>query len=328
MNPSMYSYQSLQEKVENKLQSISLPDEPEALYEPIRYVLNLGGKRIRPVITLMSCDLFQGSIEETLDPAVGLEIFHNFTLVHDDIMDNAAIRRGNPTVHEKWNRNNAILSGDLIQVMANQAMIAVGDDILREVLAMYNDTATKVCEGQQMDMDFEERDDVSHDEYLTMISLKTANLLASSLKLGAITGRTDASNKDNIAQFGLNLGIAFQIQDDLLDTYGQSNQFGKQIGGDIKAGKKTFLLLKALEWSSSEQAGHLLALIKNREMDSENKIREVTKIFDELGIPEATREERDAYYAKAVQHLEAISAPSERKAGLKKLADYLMQREQ
>lgn len=323
----MYTYQSLRQRVEKQIQAFDLNKEPVELYQPVKYVLNLGGKRIRPVISLMSCDLFKGPVDEAVQPTVGLEIFHNFTLLHDDIMDEANIRRGHPTVHQKWNTNNAILSGDLMQIIANQTLSAVDDDILREVFNLYNDTAIKVCEGQQMDMDFEKRNDVSLDEYLTMIRLKTASLLASSLRLGAVIGRTTDANKEHIYAFGLNLGMAFQVQDDLLDTFGATDQFGKQIGGDIEAGKKTYLLVKALEIANKEQKKRITHLINDAQKNREEKVDEVTALFNDLGIVEETQKERDHYYKEAITSLEAISQNEDRIGPLKELADYLMQRQ-
>ncbi len=327
MTSKVHAYKALQQKVEDAINDLDLERQPPELYEPVKYVLNLGGKRIRPVVTLMSCDLFEGSIEEGLWPAIGLEIFHNFTLLHDDIMDQAKIRRGHPTVHEKWNANNAILSGDLMQVIANQHMTCVGDDILREVLTLYNQTAIHVCEGQQLDMEFEKRDDTSLNDYLRMIQLKTATLLATALKLGAIIGRASENNKKHMHQFGVNLGIAFQIQDDLLDTFGESEQFGKTIGGDIRAGKKTYLILKAQEKANKAQKAQLKNLLENAEMDVQEKVNQVKSLLDTLNIPETTQNERDRYFGMALSELEEISAPTERKTSLKNLAEYIMKRQ-
>ncbi len=323
----MYTYQSLRKKVEEEIQAFDLNKAPSGLYEPVKYVLNLGGKRVRPVIALMSCDLFNGPVNKAVHPAVGLEIFHNFTLLHDDIMDQATIRRGYPTVHQKWNTTNAILSGDLMQIIANQAIGEVDADILKEVFSLYNDTAIKVCEGQQMDMDFEKSHYVSLDEYLTMIRLKTASLLAAALKLGAVIGRTNDTNKELIYSFGLNLGMAFQVQDDLLDTFGAADQFGKQIGGDIEAGKKTYLLVKALEIAGEENKKKIDDLMNDTLKTTHKKVEEVTALFNELGIAEETQKERDRYYKEALANLEAINQEGERKSPLRALADYLMQRQ-
>ena len=288
--------------------------------------MGLGGKRIRPVITLMATELFDGSLEEALYPAIGLEVFHNFTLVHDDIMDEATLRRGHPTVHCQWNTNNAILSGDLMHVLANDYMSRVGDDILRPVIQLYHEMAIRVCEGQQQDMDFEQQNGLKVADYLQMIRLKTANLLATSLQLGAVIGRADSDAQCAMRDFGFNLGMAFQIQDDFLDTFGDAADFGKQIGGDILAGKRTFLYLKAMELADEKTREHLQSLICDDGLPADQKIEAVKKIYIELGVPEATENLRAHFFNTAKQHMDSIKVSEQRKAPLLHLAEFLMQR--
>lgn len=323
---TMSRFEALQQYAEQGIADMPLPQTPAALYEPVRYVLSLGGKRIRPVLTLMATELFEGSIEEALNPAIGLEVFHNFTLVHDDIMDEAAMRRGHPTVHYQWNTNNAILSGDLMHVIANDYMTQVRDDVLREVLDVYHRMARRVCEGQQEDMDFEEQHGLTLRDYLEMIRLKTANLLATALQLGGVIGRTDEEAKLQIRDFGFNLGMAFQIQDDLLDAYGQAEEFGKQIGGDILAGKRTFLYLKAMDLATPHEQTSLKDLIQDRQMQPTEKIRAVKRLFTSLGVPEATEAYREEYYQAAMANMAKIPADQERKQPLLDLAEFLMHR--
>jgi geranylgeranyl diphosphate synthase type II len=322
----MTPYQTLQQHVEDGISNASLPHTPAALYQPVRYVLGLGGKRIRPVLALMATEMFDGPVNEALQPAIGLEIFHNFTLVHDDIMDEAEMRRGYPTVHCRWDTNNAILSGDLMHVIANEYMSGVKDDVLREVLTCYNQMAMRVCEGQQLDMDFEEQDGLTVNDYLEMIQLKTANLLAAALQLGGIIGRADEAYKGQIRDFGLNLGMAFQIQDDLLDTYGQAEEFGKQIGGDILAGKRTYLYLKAMELATPDQQDTLQSLMQDTTMNPSDKVAAVKQLFSTLGVPEATEASRERYYQAAMENMAKIPVQADRKQPLLELAEFLMHR--
>ena len=325
---AMHSYQSLQQYVEDGIQALDLPQSPAELYDPVRYVLGLGGKRIRPVLTLMATELFEGSLEEARNPAIGLEVFHNFTLVHDDIMDEAALRRGHPTVHCHWNTNNAILSGDLMHVIANDYMSQVGDDILRPVMQLYHEMAMRVCEGQQHDMDFERQDGITVSDYLEMIGLKTANLVATALQLGAVIGRASESSKASIRDFGWKLGMAFQIQDDLLDTFGDAEHFGKQIGGDIMAGKRTYLYLKAMELAGEQNRNQLQDLIQEDELPPQKKVQAVKELYEQLGVPEATEHLRNEYYQAAMQNLDSIPVAEARKIPLRHLAEFLMQRSQ
>ena len=322
----MSQYQILQQYVEEGISNIALSRTPTALYEPIRYVLNLGGKRIRPVLTLMATKMLGGRVEEALKPAIGLEIFHNFTLVHDDIMDEAQLRRGYPTVHCRWNANNAILSGDLMHVIANEYMADVKDDVLREVLTCYHQMGTRVCEGQQLDMDYEEQDGLTVDDYQTMIQLKTPNLLATAQPLGAIISRTPEEYKSYMRDFGFNLGMAFQIQDDLLDTYGDAQEFGKQIGGDILAGKRTYLYLKAMELGTSEQQTTLQHLMSNTTMAPSEKVEAVKGLYTTLGVPEATERSREQYYQAAMGDMAKIPFQAAYKQPLLELAEFLIRR--
>jgi geranylgeranyl diphosphate synthase type II len=324
----MHSYQSLQQYIEDGIQALDLPQSPSALYDPVRYVLRLGGKRIRPVLTLMATELFDGSLEEARNPAIGLEVFHNFTLVHDDIMDQAALRRGHPTVHCQWNTNNAILSGDLMHVIASDYMSHVGDDILRPVMQLYHTMAKRVCEGQQHDMDFERQDGITVSHYLQMIGLKTANLVATALELGAVIGRASDSSKNDIRDLGFKLGMAFQIQDDLLDTFGDAEHFGKQIGGDIMAGKRTYLYLKAMELADEQTRAQLQHLLQEDQLPPEEKVKLVKDLYENLGVAEATERLRTDYYEAALEALEKIPVSEDRKAGLRHLAEFLMQRTQ
>lgn len=322
----MHSYQALRQFVEDSIQNLALPQSPSALYDPVHYVLGLGGKRIRPVVTLMATELFNGDLEEARYPAIGLEIFHNFTLVHDDIMDQATLRRGHPTVHCQWNTNNAILSGDLMHVIANDYMSRVGDDILRPVIQRYHEMAMRVCEGQQQDMDFEQQNGITVKDYLQMIRLKTANLLATALQLGAVIGRSGSADEERIRDFGFNLGMAFQIQDDLLDTFGDAADFGKQIGGDILAGKRTYLYLKALELADETTRTRLENLMQDQQLPANQKVQAVKDLYTELGVPAATESLRAEYYQAATVNMDHIQVSDERKAPLCHLAEFLIQR--
>lgn len=324
----MKHFKAIQEKVNTKIQKEDFSGIPSGLYEPLEYVIELGGKRIRPCLLLMACELFGKNPDEALDPAIGMELFHNFTLIHDDIMDEAVMRRGQSTVHQKWNQNNAILSGDLMQILANQHLLKVDDEVLREVLTLYNQTAVKVCEGQQMDMNFEVDNRVCLDDYLEMISLKTASLLAACLQMGGIIARTSQPHKEAIYDFGLNMGIAFQIQDDFLDAFGQSDQFGKHIGGDILAGKKTYLYVKAKELAGNAEQQKLDELMNDGQLPDADKVTAVTNIYQDLGIKEATEQVRDDYFDRALTSLHQINRPETDKKPLLNLAEYLMQRQQ
>ncbi len=299
--------------------------EPENLYAPIHYILQLGGKRLRPVLTLMICDLFEGDVAKAYPAALAIEVFHNFTLIHDDIMDSARIRRGKVTVHEKWDVNTGILSGDAMMILAYRCLESYEPVIFKELIQLFNRTALEVCEGQQLDLDFESRNDVTITEYLKMISYKTSVLLAAAMKMGAVIAAVEVEETDKIYNFGLNLGLAFQLQDDYLDTFGNADEFGKQIGGDISENKKTFLYLKALEVCNAKEKEYLYELY-NSTKNSEHKIKEVTHLFEKNKIPEITRSEIESYTNKALEILESLSISADKKAMLKSFGLKLMKR--
>jgi geranylgeranyl diphosphate synthase, type II len=301
--------------------------QPSELYLPIQYILSLGGKRIRPVSTLLANNMFSDDVTSAVAPAAAYEVFHNFTLVHDDIMDNAPVRRCQPTIHERWNANVAILSGDAMQIVAYQILCEASVNNLKPLLDLFNTTALEVCEGQQFDMNFSTRSEVSLEEYIRMIELKTSVLLAAALKTGAICANAPEEDANSLYEFGRNLGIAFQIQDDYLDVYADKAKFGKKVGGDIAENKKTFLLIKALELATGEQAEILEDAINNKIVDFNEKIRKVTEVFNHLNIPGITRQAMESYCDKAFDHLNAVNVPDERKVHLRELAVSLMNRE-
>ena len=303
----MQNLEQLQLLIEQELREINYPNSPKQLYQPIEYVLGLGGKRMRPILVLMAHQLFNDDLTKAISPALAIEVFHNFTLLHDDIMDKAPLRRGKQTVHEKWNNNVAILSGDTMLVQAYQLMCNVDKDVLKEILDAFNKAAIQVCEGQQWDMDFEAQSDVSLSDYMKMIENKTAVLLATSLQIGGITAGASKENQNNLYHFGLNMGIAFQLKDDLLDAFGNSETFGKQVGGDIIANKKTYLYLKALALSNSNQHAELINYFSTTEF-SENKVEAVKSIFSALDIHNITSDLMKEYHTKAMQHLDAINS--------------------
>jgi len=298
--------------------------EPENLYRPIAYIMSLGGKRMRPVLVLMGCDLFGQDISTALEAALSVEMFHNFTLIHDDIMDSADLRRGKATVHKKWDVNTGILSGDALMIMAGQRLEHYKGDTFKSLISLYNKTALEVCEGQQLDVDFESLSRVPMDLYLKMISFKTAVLVGASLKMGAIIGKASIKDQHYIYNFGLNLGIAFQLQDDYLDTYG-TEDFGKKIGGDIVEGKKTFLYIKALELSSAEDSMKLLDLYSGS-YDENRKIEEVKLLFDKYGVAELLLKQIESYTLKALEDVAALSIDPSKKQILKEFALNLMNR--
>jgi len=290
-------------------------------------MMELGGKRLRPLLTLVSCDLFGGRITDALAPAMGLELFHNFTLLHDDIMDHAPLRRGRETVFKRWNTNLAILSGDTLFVMAYEYVTKTTPALLPQVLELFNDTARKVCEGQQYDMDYEERQDVSIDDYILMIRLKTGVLISCSLKLGAIIARASARDADMIYAFGENLGLAFQLQDDYLDVFGDVEKFGKEIGNDIVTNKKTFLYLKAFELAGGKSLELLKTNFNDKFISSPEKVNMITEIYKELKIDQLTRSLIDEYFSKAMEILALINIPEKRKNVLLELAGQMVDRE-
>lgn len=300
--------------------------EPKNLYEPIDYILQLGGKRMRPILTLMAADIFSGEFKKALPAALAVEVFHNFTLVHDDIMDDAPLRRGKETVHEKWDTSTGILSGDAMLILAYQYFENYDPEVFQKLAKLFSKTALEVCDGQQLDVDFETRKNVSIDEYMNMIRLKTSVLVAAALKMGAIVAKTNDENADLIYDFGLNLGLAFQLQDDYLDTFGDPETFGKQVGGDIIENKKTFLYLKALEVADKETAKKLKYFYKRKRKDNTIKVIEVTRIFQIFDIPLLISEEIKSYTQKAFDTLDKMSISQENKDKLKNFGTWLMNR--
>jgi len=319
----MKSIKELSSIINDALDSIKYPKTPSLLYEPIDYILSLGGKRIRPILVLMAYQLFDKNIYKALSPALAIEVFHNFTLLHDDIMDNAPLRRGQQTVHEKWNNNVAILSGDTMLVQAYQLMAEVDKEIVKQVLGVFGKAATEVCEGQQWDMDFEDKSDVSISDYLKMIEYKTAVLLGAALRIGGIISGASKEEQKYLYNFGRDLGIAFQLKDDLLDAFGNSVTFGKQEGGDIMSNKKTYLYLKAMELANESQRLNLEKYFSTN-YTCTDKVSSVKKIFISLEIPELTTDLIREYHAKAMVSLEAIN--SENKEPLLDFSELLLDR--
>lgn len=322
----MYNFAELKDKINDFISKDNIGREPFSLYDPINYTLKSGGKRIRPVLTLLACNLFSEDVENAIKPAIGLEIFHNFTLLHDDIMDHADIRRGNPTVHKKWNENTAILSGDAMFIKAYDYFLDCESPNFREILKVFNLTALEVCEGQQYDMEFEDRDNVTEQEYLRMIELKTSVLLAAALKVGALLGGANTKDADLLYEFGRNIGLAFQLQDDYLDVYGDTEVFGKQIGGDIVSNKKTFMLIKAQELAEGENEIRLKNLLISNDIDREEKVTAVTAIYNSLKIKEIVQKRIQELNEKAFDYLNQVSVLDTKKIELKKLAEKLINR--
>lgn len=324
----MLSVSECQDVIEKEIQHLGLElKNPVELYQPITYILGLGGKRIRPVLTLLACNVFSDNVSAAIRPALALEVFHNFTLVHDDIMDNAPLRRNNPTVHDKWDNNVAILSGDAMQIVAYQLMCESNTAMLKPLMDIFNATALEVCEGQQLDMNFASRNNVTMAEYIRMIELKTSVLLAASLKIGALCAGAPETEAQKLYEFGLNLGLAFQIQDDYLDVYADQKLFGKTVGGDIAENKKTFLLIKALELAKGKHAEILAQALRNEITDAQQKIDSVKLVYNQLGIPQIACNQIADFSEVAFKHLSAVKASDERKGQLKKLALDLMNRE-
>jgi geranylgeranyl diphosphate synthase type II len=324
---TMHSITDLQQLVSKTIAQKKYGHHPVELYEPIDYIMSLGGKRMRPCLLLMACDLFGGEIGKALSAAMGIEVFHNFTLMHDDIMDKAPLRRGKPTVHEKWDTNVAILSGDVMMVEANRLMMLVDDRVLRPVLDVFNETATGVCEGQQVDMNFESRDTVAVAEYIDMIRLKTAVLLGGLMKIGALIGGANNEGASLLYCFGEELGIAFQLQDDILDVYGDPDKFGKQVGGDILSNKKTYLLIKALELAQGNTLTELNHWLAIKDFEPSAKVHAIKTIYAQLNIREQAEAEMNRHAQIALQNFEKINLPDERKSILKEFADQLLVRD-
>lgn len=313
--------------INDRIASLDIEKRPENLYEPITYILSLGGKRLRPLMALLSNNLFNEDPTAALDACIGIEVFHNFSLVHDDIMDEAPIRRSKPTVHMKWNPNVAILSGDVMLVKAYELIMQVEDSILRTVLDTFNSCAKGVCEGQQIDMDFESKEEVTENEYLEMIRLKTAVLLGFSMELGAIIGGASNYQISALKDFGENLGIGFQLKDDFLDVYGDHEKFGKQVGGDIIANKKTFLWIEAWKNSDSSQRQVLESWINKENFDPEEKVKEITSIYDAINVKGISEEKMKFYFDKAINTLNDLDVPEERKQVLLSFCEQLISRE-
>jgi len=318
---------ALTTQLNSALAELRYGQSPEALYEPIRYIMALGGKRIRPLLTLLGAQLFTDDLAPVLKPALATEVFHNFTLLHDDLMDQAPLRRGQATVHEKWNPNVAILSGDVMLVRAYELFFDVPPALLPTVLRKFSQTAAEVCEGQQWDMNFETETQVSIAQYLDMIRLKTAVLLGFSLELGALLGGAPTQDADYLRQFGTAIGVAFQLRDDLLDVYGDAATFGKRVGGDIVSDKKTFLLLTAQAQATAAQQAVLAHHIGQPTPDAEAKVQAVTAVYDELNIRPQTEDRINDYFHQALEHLQHVAVPAERKEPLRRLALQLMERE-
>jgi geranylgeranyl diphosphate synthase type II len=322
----MYSFNESREIINNTIAKINLSDGPAELFDPIKYTLSTGGKRLRPALVLMSCELFSGKIDKAIMPALGIEMFHNFTLLHDDIMDKSLIRRNKPTVHKKWNENIAILSGDVMSILSYKYITKCNEEMLPSVIDLFNQTAIMVCKGQQYDMNFEALQVVTVDEYLNMIELKTSVLIAASNKLGALIGGANQADTDHMYNFGKNLGMAFQIQDDMLDVYGDLKNFGKKPGGDIIANKKTFLLVKALEIASSEQKTRIYNQLKKKDFDPDEKINTILSVYNELNIKHITEELIKEYLSKSKSDLEKVSPDDYKKEQLIDLFEILHNR--
>ncbi|RYZ23367.1 MAG: polyprenyl synthetase family protein [Chitinophagaceae bacterium] len=320
----MQSFETLAQQFAAHFNKDHFPQEPASLYEPNRYFLQLGGKRVRPVGVLMGNELFDAIVPDAWNVATAIELFHNFTLIHDDIMDAAPLRRGMATVHEKWGQSTALLAGDVMLVAAYENLNKVSGKYVFTLNNLFNRTAREVCEGQQLDMDFEKRGDVSQEEYLHMINLKTSVLLAASLKMGAILGGAGERNQNLLYEFGRKLGLAFQVQDDYLDAFGDPGKFGKQVGGDIKANKKTFLLIHALETADTDQKRELGALLRS---DDADKIARVLAIYRATGVDAWALELKNRYLQEALAHLDDVAVLSKRKEPLRELALYLIHRD-
>ncbi|MBL7770800.1 MAG: polyprenyl synthetase family protein [Flavipsychrobacter sp.] len=320
----MQSFEQLSSQFGSFFNQAHFPAQPESLYRPAEYFLGLGGKRVRPVCCLMGNELFDEILPDTWQVASAIELFHNFTLIHDDIMDKAPLRRGLETVHIKYGEPTALLAGDVMLVVAYDYLNKVKSPHYHRLVSLFNTTAKEVCEGQQLDMDFEKQDTVSLDAYLHMIELKTSVLLAASLKLGAILGGAGLGNLHHIYEFGKNLGIAFQVQDDYLDCFGDPSKFGKQVGGDILSNKKTFLLIRALETAQGKDQQDLQALLQSNPPD---KVQQVLNIYKNTGVDQWAVQLKNQFMEKALQHLEDIAVLSKRKEPLRQLAHFLVQRD-
>ena len=322
----MYTSEELLSKVNQFLADLPYDRRPSSLYAPIRYVLSMGGKRIRPVLMLLAYQLYKDAPETILMQAVALETYHNYTLLHDDLMDNADLRRGHETVHKKWNANQAILSGDSMLVLAYERMAQCPKEKLANVLAVFTETALEIGEGQQYDIDFEHRTDVGEEEYIEMIRLKTSVLLACALKIGGILADAPAGDLENLYKFGEQMGLAFQLQDDYLDVYGDSKVFGKAIGGDITSNKKTYMLINAFNKANDAQRAELMRWVTAKEFDRQEKVTAVTNLYNEIGIDRLAQKKIAYYFDESKKYLNALQVPEERKAELRAYAEKMMVR--
>ncbi|MEO9476275.1 MAG: polyprenyl synthetase family protein [Cyclobacteriaceae bacterium] len=323
----MKTIPELQDLIKNEISKLRFGDNPQNLYDPISYIMDLGGKRIRPLLVLLGYQFKKNDVESVITPALAVEVFHNFTLMHDDIMDKAPLRRGQATVHEKWDENVAILSGDTMLVKAYDLMLQIDPKLLPEALRLFNKTAVEVCEGQQIDMNFESRREVSVEEYIDMIRLKTAVLLGFSLELGALMAGFSAPHRKQIYDLGVNMGIGFQLMDDLLDVYGDQEKFGKQVGGDIVTNKKTYLLISALSTAAPEQMDVLNEWLSKEQFDVQEKVAAVKSVYDQIGIKEMTTTKMNEYFDRSFEILDNLDADQKGKKALRQFALALMKRE-
>ena len=319
----MYTIEELRNCIKAELDKQEYVEEPVSLFEPIKYIMEDGGKRLRPVLALLAYNLYRDDVEKILKSVIGIEIFHNYTLLHDDVMDDAELRRGRQTVHKKWNSNVAILSGDAAAITAYRMIESVDDEYLRRVIDGFYQVAMDVCKGQQYDMEFETRDDVTEQEYIDMIYLKTSVLIAGSIRHGALVAGAPEHEYNALYDFGGYLGLVFQLQDDYLDVYGDVAEFGKKIGGDILSNKKTYMLIKALELASPEDKALLKEWIAKKEFDPQEKIKAVTEIYNRTGIKEVVMSKIDSYMAKSREALAMVDVPEERKVYFREMVDYI-----
>jgi len=323
----MLKYKEIYDLVEEKIKQIEYHSGPPELYDPVKYVLSLGGKRLRPCLAIMANNLFNDKMDDIVYPAIGIEIFHNFTLLHDDIMDKAPLRRNSSTVHIKWNENVAILSGDAMLIMAYDLITKTNQKSQFEIFNIFTKTAREVCEGQQFDMNFENRQDVTLDQYIEMIRLKTASLIAASLAIGAVAGDAAKAEIELLYNFGMNIGIAFQLQDDYLDVYADYSKFGKSVGGDILSNKNTYLLVSALQSGSKKLVDELRYWLEIEKYEPTDKIKAVTKIYDKLNAGNRTIQLAMDYFTKGIEYLRQVNVEEERKVLLRSIISDTMKRE-
>lgn len=320
----MLTSEEIQHLVNNFIEQLPYDRQPASLYEPIRYVLSMGGKRIRPTLMLLAYQLYREHPEDILMPACALETYHNYTLLHDDLMDNADVRRGHPTVHRKWNANTAILSGDSMLVLAYERMAHCGAKYLPDMLQLFTETALEIGEGQQYDMEFETRNDVREEEYVEMIRLKTSVLLACAMKMGGILADASTNDKKNLYRFGEQMGLAFQLQDDYLDVYGDEKVFGKAIGGDIVSNKKTYMLINALNKANTKQRAELLYWLDSKDFDRQEKVKAVTQLYNKIGVDRMAQAKIAYYFEESKNYLQQVQVPEERKVELLRYAERMM----